>query len=327
MAEFDSALNAVTSAIEIQTTLKSENQRLPIARRMSFRVGISLGDIIQKDDRIYGNSVNIAARIQQVADPDGICISRGIYDQVKKKLDGCVKAIGPYSIKKIPDPVMIYRICLPSEDRHKRDARLKALPSRKDKIIRFVCLVIPVIGLLWALQTVYRLHTTPSIEKSSIHGLGRETIDVLPFDHLNGDPRQKLLCDGIFEQIIASLLSLPCVYVVATHDPLLAAINPSADSHDQSNGARYALRGSVQCIESRVRISIRVVDLNTARYVWAKTFDRQMTDLFSLQDEIAITTITTLQRKIFLSMGGKNDPYSESNPMNLLFDEDGLGIE
>lgn len=131
MAEFDSALNAVDSAIEIQTTLKSENQQLLTARRMSFRIGISLGDIIQKDNRIYGDGVNIAARIQQVADPGGICVSRGIYDQVKKKLDRRFESIGPYSIKKLPEPIMIYRICLSSECPKKKENRFHLAWEKK----------------------------------------------------------------------------------------------------------------------------------------------------------------------------------------------------
>ena len=145
MAEFDSALNAVDSAIEIQTTLKSENQQLLTARRMSFRIGISLGDIIQKDNRIYGDGVNIAARIQQVADPGGICVSRGIYDQVKKKLDRRFESIGPYSIKKLPEPIMIYRICLSSECPKKKENRFHLAWEKKTLCVCIACILVPVI--------------------------------------------------------------------------------------------------------------------------------------------------------------------------------------
>ena len=116
LAEFGSSLNAVHSAIEIQRTLETENGKLPDNRRMDFRIGINLGDILHKDDRIYGDGVNIAARIENLADPGGICISRGVYDQVEGKLDVGFADLGPHTVKNIRKPVRVYKVLLDSDD-------------------------------------------------------------------------------------------------------------------------------------------------------------------------------------------------------------------
>jgi len=329
MAEFDSALNAVNGSIEIQTTLKNENQQLPIARRMSFRIGISLGDIIQKDNRIYGDGVNIAARIQQVADPGGICISRGIYDQVKKKLNRNVEDVGLYSIKKLPEPVMIYRICQSSEDRKKKGSRLHWPHAKKMLCVSIACILAPIIVFLWVLQSEMRQTEGRAIETTAIHLPEERSIAVLPFVRTGGDLRKDCFCAGIPEQVIAALLDVPCMHVVAARDPLLAHGSGDGSVYPgvKERRVRFLLEGSVQYLNNQVRITTRLVDLTTSRYIWAETFDRELKNMFALQDDIATAIIEMLQDMEILSTGNWNGRHTGADDTDPLFSDDDVVIE
>ena len=142
LAEFGSSLNAVSSAIEIQKTLETKNEKLPDNRRMEFRIGINLGDILHKDDRIYGDGVNIAARIENLADPGGICISRGIYEQVEDKLSVGFANLGPHSVKNIKKPVNVYKVLLEPKDIGKFvDATKMKAPNRLRMLVAIFAIV------------------------------------------------------------------------------------------------------------------------------------------------------------------------------------------
>ena len=211
-------MNAVNSAIEIQQRLAIENGKLPSNRRMDFRIGINLGDVLHKDQRIYGDGVNVAARIESLADPGGISISRGVFDQVKKKVRQGFEYMGEHEVKNISEPVRIYRVLLGEEF----EGRIIGEPSgRKTKLkkpyaIGIVLLLIFSVGLFWYAYQKQNHIEPASIDRMALPLPDEPSIAVLPFDNLSGDPNQEYFSDGITEHIITSLSKVPYLFVIAT---------------------------------------------------------------------------------------------------------------
>ena len=183
-------------------------------------------------------------------------------------------------------------------------------------------------AFFWALQSGNQKKKTMFIEKSTMPLSEKKLIAVLPFVDLSGDSDQNYICKGIPEQVITSLLDVPGVHVVAARDPLLVQGRGNGNVYPivEKRGARYVLEGSAQCLNNQVRITIRMVDLSTSRYLWAKTFDRELKDMFALQDEIATTIISMLQERKLLAIGNADGQNIEANDMDLLFSEDGVVI-
>ena len=217
LAEFSGALNAVNSAIEIQKKLETENGKLPANRRMDFRIGINLGDVLHKEDRIYGDGVNVAARIESLADPGGVCISRGVFDQVKKKVRQGFEYMGEHTVKNISEPVRIYRILFRPEFEGKV---IEASANRKAKLQKpYVIAIAAILICSGALLWFYYSRSIPiepaSIEKMAYPLPEKPSIAVLPFDNLSGDPSQEFFSDGLTEEIITTLSKSPKIFVIA----------------------------------------------------------------------------------------------------------------
>jgi len=256
LAEFGSALNAVRSAVEIQADLKKKNEDLPENRRMIFRIGINLGEVIVEGDRIYGDGVNIAARIEGVADPGGVCISRSIYEQIKNKLDLGFEYLGEQAAKNIADPLKIYRVLI--------DA-VAVVPKLGEKL---------------------RLPDKPSIA-------------VLPFENISADPEQDFFCDGITEEIITGLAAVPHLFVIARNSSFtFKGKHVKVQQVSKEFGVKYVLEGSVRKSSNRVRITAQLIDAITGNHLWAERYDRELRDIFALQDEITMKIVTALQVKL-----------------------------
>jgi adenylate cyclase len=217
LAEFNGALNAVSSAIDIQQRLAIENGKLPSSRRMDFRIGINLGDVLHQDERIYGDGVNIAARIESLADPGGISISRGVFDQVKKKVRQGFEYMGEHEVKNISEPVRIYRVLLDEEFEGKVIGELSGRRTKLEKPYAIVLALLLVfsVGLFWYAFQKQNLIEPASIDRMSLPLPDEPSIAVLPFDNMSGDPNQEYFSDGITEHIITSLSNVPYLFVIA----------------------------------------------------------------------------------------------------------------
>jgi len=312
LAEFASALNAVNSAIAIQETLKEKNADLPDNRKMEFRIGINLGDIVREGDRIYGDGVNIAARIEGLADPGGVCISRNVWDQVKKKLTNLgYEYIGAQDVKNISEPVRVYKVLTGSEYAGKvigEETPKSAWPWKAT-----VALVI--LGIVSCVLTVWNFYIrSPSIEPASVEKMSfplpdKPSIAVLPFNNLTGDPDQEFFSDGITEEIITALSKIPKLFVIARNSTFTykgKAVKVQKISEDL--GVQYVVEGSVRRTKNRVRITAQLIDALKGHHIWAEKYDRNIQGIFDVQDEITKKIITALQ--IELTEGQQADIYA-----------------
>lgn len=252
LAEFPSVVDAVACAVEIQQALKARNAGLPEHRRMEFRIGINLGDVIIEAERIYGVGVNVAARLEGLAEPGGICLSGTAYDQVEGKVALRYEYLGEQTVKNIAKPVRVYRVRLEPADAA-RDPMLPATPS----------------------------------------------LAVLPFVNMSGDPEQEYFSDGITEDIITALSKISSLFVIArTSTFAYKGKAVRVQQVGQELGVRYVLEGSVRKAGPRVRITAQLVEAATGRHRWAERYDRNLEDLFAVQDEITQHIVDALQVRL-----------------------------
>jgi len=253
LAEFGSVVDAVKCAVKIQETLNGKNAELPENRRMEFRIGVNLGDVIEEEERIYGDGVNIAARIEGLAEAGGICISGTAFDHVEAKLGLDFEYLGEKFVKNIAKPVRLYRIKMESQI---PDAGTSAAVPLSDK---------------------------PSIA-------------VLPFMNMSGDPEQEYFSDGITEEIITGLSKLPKMHVIARNSTFVYKGKPlKVQQVGQELGVRYVLEGSVRKAGNRIRVTAQLIDVNTGYHLWAERYERELSDIFAVQDAITMKILSALQ--------------------------------
>ena len=301
LAEFSSALNAVNSAVEIQSTLQTENSKLPDHRRMEFRIGINLGDILHKDDRIYGDGVNVAARIESIADPGGICISRGVFDQVKKKVRQGFEYLGEHNVKNITEPVRIYRILSAPEFEGKviGEPATRSTPIKKPTAIAIAMILIASVVLFWMVYSPPLGRESTSITKVTAPELEKASIAVLPFDNMSNDPEQDYFSDGITEDIITDLSKISGLIVIARNSSFTyKGKSVNAQQIGQELRVRYLLEGSVRKAGGQVRINAQLIDASGGHHLWAERYDGDMSDIFTLQDNITRKIISALALKL-----------------------------
>ena len=298
LAEFKSALAAVNSAIEIQKILKAENYKLPQDRRMDFRIGINLGDILHKDGRIYGDGVNVAARIESLADPGGICISRGVFDQVKKKVRQGFEYLGEHKVKNIAEPVRIYRILLvPEQEGQVLDEKIKPTTARrKAYTVAAAVILVCSAALIWLHYQGQSQFEPASVDRMPYPLPGRPSVAVLPFDNMSGDPEQDFFCDGLTEEIITALSKVPKVFVIARNSVFTYKGKPvKVNQVAEELGIRYVLEGSVRKGGDKLRITAQLIDAISGHHLWAERYDTNLKDIFAVQDELTKNIITAMQ--------------------------------
>jgi adenylate cyclase len=313
MAEFSSVVDAVKCAVETQKEIGERNADLPENRRMLFRIGVNLGDIVEEDDRIYGDGVNIAARLEGLAEGGGICISGTAYDHLKNKLELGYEYLGEHSVKNIAAPVRVYKVLMEPE-------AVGKIIGEKRKTKRWMALaaaVVILIGLAgWYLYIEQSKRIEPaSVEKMAYPLPDKPSIAVLPFDNLSGDSEQEYFSDGITEQIITSLSKVPYIFVIARNSTF-AYKGKSAKIQQiaEELAVRYVLEGSVQKSGDRVRITVQLIDATTGHHLWAENYDRMVKDIFALQDEIAMKIMAELQVEIAEADWGQ---FSSTKTTNL----------
>jgi adenylate cyclase len=303
LAEFGSVVDATECAVKIQQTLKTKNAELPYNRRMDFRIGVNLGDVVEEADRIYGDGVNIAARLEGLAEPGGVCISRTAYDHVKNKLEFGYEYLGEHSVKNIAEPVRVYRVLMEPEAAGKviGEKRFLGRVSRRAAIATIIVLLIVAGGVIgW---NIY-LQLSQKVEPASLDEMAyplpdKPSIAVLPFDNLTGDPGQEYFSDGITEEIIAALSKIPKLFVIARNSTFTYKGKPvKVQQVSEELGVQYVVEGSVRKSEDRLRITAQLIDALTGHHIWAEKYDRKLKDIFAVQDEITKKIITALQVKL-----------------------------
>ncbi len=300
MAEFASPVEAVEAAAEIQRELARRNRQLAEHRRMDFRIGINLGDVLARDGALFGDGVNIAARLEALAEAGGICISGTVFDQVKTKVELGFDFFGEQEVKNIAEPVRAYRVALeaggvtaPAAARHwKRPAIATAA----------VLAVVSIALLMW--QKVGPGPETPATDIAATEDpvLALPTgpsIAVLPFTNMSDDPEQEYFADGITEDIITELSRFEGLFVIARNSTFRfkgQAID--VGEVGRALGVRYVLEGGVRRSGERVRITAQLIDASTGGHLWAERYDRELTDIFAVQDDVTRQIIAALHEEL-----------------------------
>jgi len=303
LAEFASVVDAVRCAVGIQKELKTRNAELPDNRRMEFRIGINLGDVIEEGERIYGDGVNIAARLESLADAGGICVSGTAFDQVKNKLNLGYKYLGEQTVKNIVEPVRVYLVLMEPEAAGKVIEEKTVKPRRWQRAALVVVVILVVVATAFAVWRLY-LRPTPPIEVASKEKMAfplpdKPSIAVLPFLNMSGDPKQEFLCDGITEDIITAISKVPMLFVIARNSTFTYRGKPvKVNQISEELGVQYVLEGSVQKSDNRVRITAQLIDALTGHHIWAERYDRDLKDIFALQDDVTRNILTAMQVKI-----------------------------
>jgi adenylate cyclase len=344
LAEFASVVDAVQCAVDIQKELKVRNAELPENRRMEFRIGVNLGDVIEDGEQILGDGVNIAARLESLSEAGGICISGTAFDHVKNKLNLGYKYLGEQTVKNILEPVRVYRVLMEPEAAGKVIGEKKVKPRQwQMATLGLVIGVIVVVAavIIWKLYTpsapqpeitlkekvvapppekaptaappstevTPKEKITPLIaekvsktvtpsppkmevaskEKMAFPLPDKPSIAVLPFVNMGGDPKEEYLSDGLTEQIITGLSMIPKLFVIARNSTFVYKGKPvKIQKVAEDLGVRYVLEGSVQKSGDRLRVTAQLIDAITGHHIWSEQYDRELKDIFALQDEITM---------------------------------------
>jgi adenylate cyclase len=255
LVEFASAVDALWCAIEIQRAMAKRNRAVRRDRRLAFRIGLNLGDVIVQDGDLYGDGVNVAARLEALAEPGGICLSASAHEQVRDKISAVrFEDLGEQRVKNIARPVGTYRVVLGSA---------RPVPS-------------PV----------------PA-------AASRHSIAVLPLDNFGADPEQEHFADGLTEDLITDLSKIAGLPVIARNSTFIYKRRPvSVAQVGRELGVRYVIEGSVRKIDNRIRITAQLIDAATSTHVWADRYDRELTDIFAVQDEITREIVGALTPRL-----------------------------
>jgi adenylate cyclase len=358
LAEFGSVVDAVRCAVDIQKELKTRNADLPENRRMEFRIGVNLGDVVEDGEQILGDGVNIASRLESLSEVGGICISGTAYDQVENKLSLGYEYLGEQTVKNIAKPVRVYRVLMEPEAAGKVIGEKKAKPRQwqmaiMGSVIGMIVVVAAVV--IWKLYTpsapqpevatkekirvappekppvTVPTSPTPSVEpalkekgtpllpekvtkpapppapkmevaskdKMAFPLPDEPSIAVLPFVNMSEDPKQEFFADGITEEITTALSKVRHLFVISRESTFSYKGKPvKVKQVSEELGVRYVLEGSVQRSGDRIRINAQLIDALTGRHIWAERYNRDLTDLFALQDEITMRILTAIRAKL-----------------------------
>ena len=309
LAEFASAVDAVQGAVAIQRELKTRNAELEDHRKMEFRIGLNVGDVITDEGRLYGDGVNIAARLEGLADPGGICISEAVHTQVRNKLSFGYEYIGEQKVKNIANPVPVYKVQLEPDataTQTTKPTQPSPVPtSRSWPLAMLAVVVVLVVGGSVALWRSF----SPQPSPPTAAGPAEETrvppppdkpsIAVLPFTNMSGDPAQEYFSDGLTDTLITDLSKLSSLFVIARNSVFTYKGKAvKVDQIGRELGVQHVLESSVQMVSNRLRINTQLVDVTTGGHVWADRYDRERQDLFALQDEITQKIVLALKVKL-----------------------------
>jgi len=319
LAEFASVVDALKCAVDIQKEIARQNESLPENRKMEFRIGVNLGDVAEEGDRIYGDGVNVAARIENLADPGGICISRSAYDQVRKRLSLGYEYLGEHSVKNIDEPVRVYRV-LTAPEYVGRVIGEKTAAGKKWRRLAYAavaCLIVVAGGLIaWNIYLQKSRRVEPAdTEKMAFPLPDKPSIAVLPFTNLSGEKEMEYFCDGLSEGIINGLSKSEHIFVIARNSTFTYKNKPvQVNQVAEEMGVRYVIEGSIQRESNRVRVTAQLIDALTGHHLFSERYDRELKDILNLQDEITLKVLTAVQVKLTVGEGAH---VSEKGTQNL----------
>jgi adenylate cyclase len=264
LVEFVSVVDAVRCAVDIQRSMIERNANVPTESRIQFRVGINVGDIISDDNDIYGDGVNVAARLEALAEPGGIMVSRNVHDQVCDKLSFGFEDMGEQTVKNIARPIGVHRVHI----------------------------------------TETAVNPTAAVPKHELASSSRPSLAVLPFANMSGDPEQEYFAEGISEDILTALSKLRWFFVIARNSSFTyKGRTVDVKRVARELGVRYVLEGSVRRGGNRVRITAQLIDAATGNHIWADRYDGDLTDVFALQDEITKKVVSAIEPRLLEAEG------------------------
>jgi TolB-like protein/class 3 adenylate cyclase/Tfp pilus assembly protein PilF len=282
LAEFRSVVDAVRCAIEMQNAMVERNAGLPPERKIEFRIGVHLGDVVEESDGdLMGDGVNIAARLEGIGKPGAVCLSEDAYRQVRARLDLSVSDLGATQLKNIAEPIRVYslEVGVPAQPK----SAAQAGPAAPEK------------------------PSPPSVPD-------KPSIAVLAFNNISGDAEQEYFSDGISEDIITDLSTLSELHVVARNSSFVyKKATVSVQDMARALGVRYVLEGSVRKAGNRVRVTAQLIDSTSGGHVWANRFDRELTDIFAIQDELTKEIVSALKLKLTIGEQGRLNQKREVN--------------
>jgi len=300
LVEFASVVDSVRFAVEVQSSLADENADLPEDRQVRYRIGINIGDIILDDDDIYGDGVNVAARLEQLADPGGICLSGAAFEQLKGKLDLTYEHLGEKSVKNIAEPVTVYRILIDEKAAAMTTPMVEpsAAPwiGGRGLAACFGALLLIFGGsALWWQPWTSEQAESPA-QRFAYPLPDKPSIAVLPFINVSSDPKQDHLAEGLTDDLITELSKVSGLFVIARHS-VFALGDKTGSIQQVANqlGVHYVLEGTLQRAASRLRINVNLIDALTGLSMWAERYDREYADIFAVQDEVIGKIISALE--------------------------------
>ena len=297
LVEFHSVVDAVRCAIEIQQQKARKYTLAAPEHRLDFRIGINLGDIIVEGEDIHGDSVNVAARIQTLAEPGGIAISGTAYDQVKSKLAVGYRSLGEKKVKSIAEPVRIYRVILDPASAGKTTAARKHRPPVRILGATLITSLLIAAVLWWQPWT---LVPSPGLVDRFAYPLpDKPSVAVLPFINVSGDKAHDHLAEGLTDDLITELAKVSGLFVIARHSVFAIAATPGTVQDVAAElGVHYVLEGTLQRAGARLRINVKLIDAVSGLSLWAERYDRQYADLFAVQDDVIGKIISALSVKL-----------------------------
>jgi len=303
VADFGSAVDAVECAVAVQDTIEKENEGRQAGEPMRFRIGIHLGDVLVEGSNLFGDGVNIAARLEALAEPGGICLSGPVRDQIGSRLPIGLTSLGEQRVKNIAEPVRVFKVGGAPGRGSLLSVRRRGATIRAVMLFPAVLAVIAVAGAAWWLWP--GRHSEPrqrQAEAVQPYSAPRLSIAVLPFANLSDDPQQEYFVDGITEDLTTDLARIEGSQVIARNSAFTYKGKPvDAKRIGRELGVRYVLEGSVQRSGNQVRINAQLVDAETGAHLWAERFDRDAGDLFALQNEITARIARALQSQLAIA--------------------------
>lgn len=309
IAEFPSAVEAVRCAIEVQQALATRNAEVPDGARMQFRIGISVGDVIIEDDNLMGDSVNVTSRIEGLAEPGGISISGYVYDQVRNKIEASFQDMGKQALKNIPEPIQIYKVVTNSTASIGQSRPWHAFPiisPRRGWMLAGSLAVLLASTAIWLGITTFGEHAPQQAENPSIL--------VLPFVNRSDDPGQEYFVDGISEDIITDLSRLSNLTVIAWNTSSnYKGKTVQRQTIGKELGVGYILDGSIRKAGNQLRITAELVDTSNGKQVWAERYDRQVADVFALQDDVRKKIVQAMAVTLTIAEKGQQNRPATNN--------------
>jgi adenylate cyclase len=308
LAEFASVVDAVQCAVAVQKELQARNSDLPEERKMRFRIGINLGDVIEEEGRLYGDGVNIAARLESLADPGGICVSKTAFDQIETKLPLGYEYLGEQQVKNIEKPIGAYKVLMEPRIVGRND---KAQPREvsfwrhKPVLLGVISIIVLLIaGAVWNFSWREKKVEPAPVGKTATPLPQKASIAVLPFANMSDDREQEFFSDGMTEELIGALAKVEGLKVISR----TSAFHFKGKQLDlrtigEKLGVEHVLEGSVRKAGNKLRISAQLIKVADDAHLWAETYDRDLKDVFNIQDEISRAVVNTLKVKLLGSKG------------------------